>query len=59
VAGDIGSTGFESWSDPPPVMARRVVELCGSFDWMPFGGACWLSNTELGAQRARDRQAPA
>ena len=57
VAGDIGNTGFEPWTDPPPAMARRVIEKCESFDWVPLGDACWLSNTDLGTQRARARQA--
>jgi hypothetical protein len=59
VAGDIGDTGFEPWPESPPAMARRVIEKCESFDWVPLGDACWLANTERGARRGRERQAQA
>jgi hypothetical protein len=53
VAGDIGKAGFESWTDPPLAMARRVIAQCESFDWNPLGAACWLSNTKVGDERVR------
>lgn len=52
-AGQIGDTGFERWEGVPAEIVKRVVAVCESFHWEPFGEACWMANTDEGNARAR------
>ena len=49
--GDIGDSGFESWSISPVEAVDRAIYLCDSMGWEPFGGACWIANTKKGSGR--------
>lgn len=46
--GEIGDSGFEQWNGDPGVLVARVIAICESFNWEPFGEACWLANTKKG-----------
>jgi hypothetical protein len=50
IAGDIGDDGFQEWAGSPADVTQRVVVKCESLNWQPYGGACWLSNTEKGRE---------
>ncbi len=46
--GDIGESGFESWSTSLDETVEIVVSKCETVNWEPLGGLCWMSNTAKG-----------
>ncbi|WP_329049127.1 hypothetical protein OG738_40880 [Amycolatopsis sp. NBC_01488] len=52
-AGDIGDAGFERWEGTPEEVVARVVAVCKSLRWEPFGEACWMTNTDKGNAQAQ------
>lgn len=50
--GELGESGFEAWPGTVEENVTKVVATLDDVNWVPLGGACWLSNTARGDSEA-------
>ncbi|WP_042388408.1 hypothetical protein [Streptacidiphilus melanogenes] len=56
LAGDIGDQGFEPRQGEWQATLQTLLQELEEMQWAPFGGGCWLANTEAGSEWVRRRR---